>query len=58
VTPTDILLVWILGILIFVLLDFLYRMSLSPNVHPIIPEPWDISDLSATDMYEAITDEE
>ena len=57
-TPTDILLVWILGILIFVLLDFLYRMSLSPNVHPIIPEPWDISDLSATDMYEAITDEE
>ena len=56
--PTDILFVWVLGILIFVLLDFLYRMSLSPNVHPIIPEPWDISDLSATDMYEAITDEE
>ena len=57
-TPTDILIVWVIGILIFVLLDSLYRMSLSPNAHPIVPEPWDISDLSATETYEAITDEE
>jgi hypothetical protein len=58
VSPEAIWWTFVAAVLIFVIAEFFYRIALSQSIHPIVPEPWDTSTLSATEMYEAITDEE